>query len=203
MSAPQKLQLETLKPRIESVNTNTDMARRMLQITPALKQLVQSGYSGPLIASNAGRMVLQTLGEMGMNTKGFENMRASDVLTGEMLGPMVHQLSKAGSQLSLKVVQGLKPGSENSAGVRMAIIEAMEHDSRNIVNYGNEFNKYLSANPMDFGLTGFKPPEPEPLPGMKRVKELPPPKDVPLNTIARDPVTGQELINNGNKWVPH
>jgi hypothetical protein len=164
MGAGQSAQLDALKKRLEEASANTAMGQRMESIVPGLRQMVASGYNGTLAGSQAGKDFLEFAGSVGalnqdQMTK-LGNMRASDALTAELLGPLARELSTKGNVIALKVAINAKPSSENPAAVRMRMIDALQADAKTLQLQGQALNRYVGQNPGDLGLVGFVPPAP-------------------------------------------
>lgn len=209
LTPAQESQKDALTAQLKEVNANTQTAQRVLQILPTLQSFMQSGYTGTFAGSETGKALLNALATAHLlpdsSLKALANMRASDALTAELMGPLAHQLSTRGSNMAIRFVQGVKPGTENSLPVAMQMAKALALDAQNVIRYGNAYNGYATAHPQDLGMSGFVAPTPVTLPpaalaGSSRVDQLP--ANAPLGSRAYGD-DGTQLIFTGPRgWQP-
>jgi hypothetical protein len=194
---------------LEESRKAASAAQETLRILPQLRSTLAQGYTGPLAASEAGRMLLNlavTTGAVSPEQAARVGaMRASDALVTELLGPMAHSLSQRGmTAQSQKLIERSKPGTENSLETAQAMIGALGTDARNVVNYDAALNKYVTSNPTDYGMSNWPNQMPKPImppPPGKVTDQLPPPSVANYGMKAYDHDTGRVYINRtGSKW---
>jgi hypothetical protein len=205
LSAAQGGQKNVLETRLKTAGANADFATRIQTLVPAMRQLIASGYNGTLAGSSAGKAILNTMSTLGLlspdQSAKLSNMRASDALNADFMAQIAREMSTRGSNMALTIAQQSKPGSENSTAVRLRMIDAMNADANNLLNYNKSVNQYVSQNPGDLGLTGFSAPTPvgPPASTTQRVSALPDPAQYVGATAAGD--DGVIYRSNGKAWV--
>jgi hypothetical protein len=205
LSPEQTAMAATRTKTLEDARANSMVAQRALMVLPALRTQLAQGYTGPIAGSEAGRALLNfavTINALSPEqAQRVAAMRASDSLVTELLGPMAHQFNSRGSNFALKVVQNAKPGAENSLPIAMQMINALQTDARNVISYDKGLNDYVTGNPRDYGLSGWKPPAPGvPPPAGKYADSLPPASLANLGYRAYGD-DGRVYESNGREWV--
>jgi hypothetical protein len=156
--------IKAVEPRLTKVQEDMGFASRIKEIMPPLVALAESGYNGPLVGNETGKKILAAMDAAGMLTPEakakYDNLRASDALTLEVMGPMIKEMSTRGGIGVARMVQEGKPGSENSLSARIAMAKALTNDANNIMDYGTKMFQYRKDNPTDFAMTGFQQPSP-------------------------------------------
>jgi hypothetical protein len=157
----QEGQKAMLADRLKAAGEAAALADRVKQIVPALLQLNQSGYTGPISGSPMGKFVLQSLqGMPGIDTDKIANMRAVDAMSMELVGPIAHMLNSRGSNMGIKMTSASKLSSENSLESNMQMGQSLMSDADNVNAYNKTLNEHVQNDPMDLGLTRFVSPVP-------------------------------------------
>lgn len=154
--------MKAREEKVAEVSKNDTTADRVLQIVPPLLEMARSGYNGPIAGSETGRKVLQFLSPFlpqDMQEK-IASTRASDVLTGELLGSLIKEMSQRGGQAVMRQALLFKPGTENSLQSRLQMGNAMIQDAYNMKNAGRSLKGYIQTNPSDYALSGWQSPPP-------------------------------------------
>lgn len=192
---------------VKPVATAAAESVQLMRILPQLRAEMAQGYTGPIAGSEAGKALLNFAVDRGWLTPQQQGMvgamRASDGLVAQLLAPMVRGMSPRGSNAALKYIQGVKPGTENSAPVAQQMISAMMADARNAIASYKNLGQYMASNPTDYGLTGWNAPAPQMPPPPGQYSANPPAASLANIGAKWYDDEGHILINrNGRHWEP-